>query len=120
MQHHFRVYSTHREKNVAGVHQTENGITDAMEVRDVRAHEESYGYDVMREHLLVVFSLRLEVEHQELVHPEAALHEVVELEGMKRDWHSRSHIRALFRLYDSPSLARLSGNADSRSSSVPS
>jgi hypothetical protein len=48
---------------------------------DVATDDERNGNDVMREHLGIVLATRLDVDHDELMHPAGQLAQVVEFDG---------------------------------------
>ena len=69
---------THRKEDVAKVHEEVNDGTDASKVRSVTRYYEAYAEDVVCEHLPVIFSTLLRVDHVDLVKPPSELSEVIE------------------------------------------
>lgn len=68
---------THRQEDVARIHQDEDNIASRGEMEGVRADEEHDGDDVVREHLPVVFSPLLDVDDENLLARKGTLNKVV-------------------------------------------
>lgn len=70
---------THREENVAKVHQSVNNRSDSGKVRGVRGGNETNGQQVMAKHLPMILPPLFTIDHVDLVEPPAKLSEIVKL-----------------------------------------
>jgi hypothetical protein len=73
------VRSTYREEDIAKVHHAQNHVADLGLVEGVAAEEQHAGEDVVGEHLPMVLAVLLNIHHEQLLHPETELYEIVPL-----------------------------------------
>ena len=72
---------THRQKQINHVHKAEHDICDAIVAIDIGDEYERAGDQMVCEHLGMILPARLHMYHEDLLHPERELHQVVPLEN---------------------------------------
>jgi hypothetical protein len=75
-----RTGRAYREDDVDKVHDAQDDGSDAHVVVSIGEEEERGREEVVGEHLRIVFALLLNVDDQDLLDPEAPLHQVIPLE----------------------------------------
>lgn len=73
---------THRQENIAEIHEEVNDRPDPGEMRNVAPRDQDNGQYVMSEHLPVIVPSLLRINHVELMEPPPELREVIEF----RQW----------------------------------
>lgn len=74
---------TYRQQKVHDIHQTQHHIGDIVEAVNVSRTEKGAGNEMVGQHLVVVFASFLDVDHENLLHPEGQLHQDIPLHGVR-------------------------------------
>lgn len=63
----------YRQKQIHDIHQTQNHIRDVVEAVNISGGEEGAGDEMVGQHLVVILPPLLDVENEDLLHPERKL-----------------------------------------------
>lgn len=63
----------YRQKQIHDIHQTQHHIRDVVEAVNVSGSEEGAGDEMVSQHLVVILPPLLDVENEDLLHPERKL-----------------------------------------------